>query len=74
MKAYRFLAECACLLLVGMSPLDGNSMASGDQINYEAIDEYITARMRSDRIPGVALAIVKGDQIVPHGRVEQVAV
>ena len=64
MQAYRFLMQWACLLLVGMSPLPGNSMASGDQTNYEAIDQYITSRMRSDHIPGVAVAIVKGDQIV----------
>jgi CubicO group peptidase (beta-lactamase class C family) len=74
MKAYIFFTQWACLLLVGMSPLHGNSMASGDQANYEAIDEYITARMRSDHIPGVALAIVKGDQIVylkGYGRADQ---
>lgn len=49
-------------------------MASRDQTDYEAIDEYITARMRSDHIPGVALAIVKGDQIIylkGYGRADQ---
>jgi len=49
-------------------------MASGDQTNYEAIDEYITARLRSAHIPCVALAIVKGDQIVylkGYGRADQ---
>jgi CubicO group peptidase (beta-lactamase class C family) len=49
-------------------------MASGNLTDYEAIDEYITARMRSDRIPGVALAIVKDDQIVylkGYGRADQ---
>jgi CubicO group peptidase (beta-lactamase class C family) len=74
MKAYTFFTQWACLLLAGMSPLHGNNMASGDQTHYKAIDEYITARMRSDHIPGVALAIVKGDQIVylkGYGRADQ---
>ena len=74
MKAYRFLAQWVCLLLAGMSPLQGNTMASSNKTDYEAVDKYITARMRSDRIPGVALAIVKGDQIVylkGYGRADQ---
>ena len=47
---------------------------TSNENDYEAIDEYITSRMRSDRIPGVALAIVKGDQIVylkGYGRADQ---
>ncbi len=64
MKAYTLFTQWLCLLLVGMSPFHGNSLASREQTNYKAIDEYITARIRSDHIPGVALAIVKGDQIV----------
>lgn len=74
MKAHLVVALWACLLLVEMSPLHRNSMASGDQAMYEAIDEYITSRMRADRIPGVALALVKGDQIVylkGYGRADQ---
>ncbi len=38
-------------------------MTSESGIQLKAIDEYITARMRSARIPGLALAIVKGDQV-----------
>ncbi len=34
------------------------------EINFNAIDGYVTARMRSARIPGLALAVVKGDQII----------
>ena len=74
MKAYTVFTQWACLLLVGMSSLHRNSVSSGDQTNFEAIDEYITARMRADRIPGVALAIVKGDQITylkGYGRADQ---
>jgi CubicO group peptidase (beta-lactamase class C family) len=74
MKAYRFLTQWVCLLLAGMSPLQGNTMASSNKTDYEAVDEYITARMRSDHIPGVALAIIKGDQILylkGYGRADQ---
>ncbi len=74
MKAYRILTPWVCLLLAGMSPLQGNTMASSNKTDYEAVDEYITARMRSDHIPGVALVIVKGDQIVylkGYGRADQ---
>jgi CubicO group peptidase (beta-lactamase class C family) len=74
MKAYRFLTPWVCLLLAGMSSLQGNTMASSNQTDYEAVDQYITTRMRSDHIPGVALAIVKGDQIVylkGYGRADQ---
>jgi CubicO group peptidase (beta-lactamase class C family) len=49
-------------------------MAGGNTINYAAVDEYIMARMRADHIPGVALAIVQGDQIVylkGYGRADQ---
>ena len=55
-----------CLLLAGISPVQGSATASSDkaEMNFKAIDEYITAQMRAARIPGVAVAIVKGDQIV----------
>jgi CubicO group peptidase (beta-lactamase class C family) len=74
MKAYVFLSQWACLLLVGMSALHRNSMASNEPASYEAIDQYVTARMQADKIPGAALAIVKGDQIVylkGYGRADQ---
>jgi CubicO group peptidase (beta-lactamase class C family) len=70
----QFYPLLVVLLLVRMSSLHGNSMASSDQINYQAIDEYITARIRADHIPGVALAIVKDDQILylkGYGRADQ---
>jgi CubicO group peptidase (beta-lactamase class C family) len=78
LKAYRFLTQGVCLLVAGMSTLQvhGRTLASTNKTNpdYQAIDEYITARMRSDHIPGVALAIVKGDHIVylkGYGRADQ---
>jgi CubicO group peptidase (beta-lactamase class C family) len=74
MKAYRFLTPWVCLLLAGISPLQGKAMAGSNKTDYEAVDEYLTARMRSDHIPGVALAIVKGDKIAylkGYGRADQ---
>src|SRR5512139_4184279 len=34
------------------------------EMDFKTIDEYVMARMRSARIPGLALAIVKDDQVV----------
>lgn len=33
-------------------------------IGFEAVDEYVIAKMRSANIPGLSLAIVKGDQMI----------
>jgi CubicO group peptidase (beta-lactamase class C family) len=53
-----------CLLLTKMSPFQHSAQTGSGVIDATAIDKYIADRMRSARIPGVALAIVKGDQIV----------
>jgi CubicO group peptidase (beta-lactamase class C family) len=78
MKAYRFLAQGVCILLAGMSALQvqGNTLTSSNEADtdYATIDKYVMARMRADHIPGVALAIIKGDQIVylkGYGRADQ---
>jgi len=63
MKQYTFTLVL-CLLLAGVSSFHRSAQASSDETDYKDIDEYITARMRSARIPGVALAIVKGDRIL----------
>jgi CubicO group peptidase (beta-lactamase class C family) len=54
----------SCLLLFGIGLFHRSARASGDETDFKAIDDYITAKMRSARIPGLTLAIVKGDQIV----------
>jgi branched-chain amino acid transport system ATP-binding protein len=64
MKAYTFFTQWLCLLLVGMIPFQRNILGNSDKSDDKTIDEYVTAQMRSARIPGLALAIVKGDQIV----------
>ncbi len=74
MKAYPFLPTWLCLLLAVMIPFQRNLLAKSDTSDYKAVDEYVTARMRAEHIPGVALAIVKGDQIVymkGYGRADQ---
>jgi CubicO group peptidase (beta-lactamase class C family) len=74
MKAYPFFTQWLCLLLAGMNLLQTNILATQDKTNYKTIDEYVTAQMRTARIPGLALAIVKGDQIVylkGYGRADQ---
>ena len=53
-----------CLLVCGVVGLRTNAVASADDIDPTAIDEYVIARMQAARIPGLALAIVKDDQIV----------
>jgi CubicO group peptidase (beta-lactamase class C family) len=42
----------------------GGSDATFSETDLNAVDEYINAQMRSARIPGLSLAIVKGDQVV----------
>jgi CubicO group peptidase (beta-lactamase class C family) len=63
-KSKFLLVFWLCVLLAGISPLNRNALASSDEIDFKAIDGYISAKMGAARIPGVALAIVKGDQIV----------
>ncbi len=56
-----FLAIIMMLFVVGGSAA-AQPDASGP--DFAAIDSYIKAQMASDRVPGVALAIVHNDQIV----------
>ena len=41
-----------------------SAQAGSDEMDVTAIDEYVTARMRAARLPGLALGIVKDDRIV----------
>jgi CubicO group peptidase (beta-lactamase class C family) len=63
MKQYTFTL-LLCLLLAGASLTRRSAQASSDETDYQDIDAYITAQMRSARIPGLAVAIVKGDRSV----------
>jgi CubicO group peptidase (beta-lactamase class C family) len=62
LSTHRLLLLSFCLLLAGVSLSRGRAQASST--DYKDIDVYITDRMRSARIPGLAIAIVKGDRIV----------
>lgn len=53
-----------CLVLAGFRPFPRSARASGDARNIKAIEAYVIDQMRADRIPGLALGIVKDDQIV----------
>ncbi|MGE5603914.1 MAG: serine hydrolase domain-containing protein, partial [Nitrososphaerales archaeon] len=64
MKMLKYLSLGVCLLLAGVSLSHGRAQARGDETDPRDIDEYIAAQMRSARIPGLAVAIVKGDRIV----------
>lgn len=44
--------------------MDRNRSGPGDQVDTKAIDDYIISKTRSFKIPGLALSIVKNDQIV----------
>src|SRR5579859_4575883 len=54
-----------CLLLLAeMSPPYRTAQVSRDERGWHAIDGYVTRKMQAPHLPGVALVIVKGDQIV----------
>ena len=53
-----------CFLITAISTLDAYAQTPGSKINFNAIDDYITAKMQAPRIPGIALAIVKDNQII----------
>ena len=50
------------LIMAGFST--AVSAAAGAQVDTKAISDYINSTMKTDHIPGLALAVVKGDQIV----------
>jgi CubicO group peptidase (beta-lactamase class C family) len=54
-------AWCGFLLRGGTSTA---STADGQEPDFTAIDAYIEGEMEADRVPGLALAIVRGDRIV----------
>lgn len=54
----------ACLVLCGIGAFRRTVKTQRAESGFQAIDNYITARMQTSRIPGLSVAIVKGDQIV----------
>jgi CubicO group peptidase (beta-lactamase class C family) len=64
MKLIKYTSLGLFLLLAGLTISRGRAQASVHNTDEKAIDEYIIDRMSSGHFPGLALAIVKGDQIV----------
>jgi CubicO group peptidase (beta-lactamase class C family) len=60
------LGVVLALLVVGMTQAlaTGPSSSRADGPDFHAIDAYVQGQMQDMRIPGVALGIVKGDEIV----------
>ena len=52
------------IIITGINPSQLFAQAPGGKIDSTAIDAYIVDKMRWPRIPGLALAIVKDNQIV----------
>lgn len=53
-----------CVLALSVSFLPVNAASHLTESDFPAIDAYVEKQMKADGIPGVALAIVQGDQIV----------
>lgn len=67
-----FIAKSLVLILI--AHVCAATIQAGEEIDAKAIDAYIESKMRLPRIPGLALAIVKDDQIVylkGYGRADQ---
>ena len=64
MRANRpFLIVMACLIcLASSTALASPTVATNP--DFAAIDAYVEAQMKDIRLPGVALGIIQGDQIV----------
>jgi CubicO group peptidase (beta-lactamase class C family) len=54
---------CSSIALGAVAGSLGSAPARNDAASQRAIDGYIAAKMRSARIPGLALGIVRGNQI-----------
>src|SRR6266566_2736681 len=58
------VGTCLVLAGVGAFAFRTAAQARSDDSDFTAVDDYITARMETAHIPGLSVAIVKGDQIV----------
>jgi CubicO group peptidase (beta-lactamase class C family) len=58
------IVPALCVVLAAVLFSQRKAEANREDIDSETIDEYIAAKMRSARIPGLAVTIVKGDQII----------
>ncbi len=58
------LLIAVCLLALLSVETQGTRAARNPTPDIAAIDAYVQAEMRADRVPGLALAIVRGSQVV----------
>ncbi len=58
------LGAVFALVVAGVAQAAGTRSSQADEQVFAAIDADVAERMRQLRLPGVALGIVKGDQIV----------
>src|SRR3712207_5325257 len=60
------LGALFALVVLGMTQAlaTGNGSSQADGPDFDAIDAYVQEQMQEMRIPGLALGIVKGDEIV----------
>ena len=66
MKKFRTFSFIICLsmIMTGINRSQLFARVPSDKIDLNFIDPYIAKKMRMPRIPGLALAIVKDDQII----------
>jgi CubicO group peptidase (beta-lactamase class C family) len=62
------LLQAATFIILALTLRHGNAAAGAasisDTLNFTSIDSYVAAQMDQQRIPGLALGIVQGEQIV----------
>src|ERR687885_489070 len=57
------LAAAAVLVSLAVAPLSAQQTVSGDP-DFAAIDRFVESERQAMRLPGVAMGIVRGDQVV----------
>lgn len=55
---------CLCILALGVGFFTVKATTNSTETDFAAIDTYVERQMKIDGIPGLALAIVRGDEIV----------
>ena len=63
---YQVIVTCGLLSFLALSvrPLPAQAFSQTHTPDFTGIDRYVTAQMQEAQIPGLALGIVHGDQIV----------
>lgn len=57
-----YIIACILILLAGVTLL--NNVNSNENMSYKSIDEYVERQMKDGNIPGLSIAVVKGDKIM----------